>query len=66
MRWLSHGCMISCLFKMQHKIKLFLCETEQKLAGSFEEHELVQNLAYVICSQHSMSSTALCRNKELA
>ena len=46
-RWLSRGRVLSRLFELRDEIREFLCKMGNEMAEYFEDHEFIQNLAYL-------------------
>ena len=66
-RWLSRGRVLSRLFELRDEIQQFLREAGHELAEYFDGPKFFKPLPiWLMCSQHSMSSTGLCREGELA
>ena len=47
MRWLSHGKVLTCVFKLRQEISVFLAEKNHEYATNFFDHEWVSKLAYL-------------------
>ena len=46
-RWLSHGKVLNCVFKLRRKISVFLAEKNHEYATNFLDHKWVSKLAYL-------------------